>query len=127
MSGMQIDDIECYYPRKKQRLGRNDMLHELNGLINEMNYKSLQCSYVDPLNFTVKTTTNENNKPLIIPIIPTFKNKRINNLRIGLPLTDENDRANFMAPDYDLREYNIENAQVKIINLFFIMYLVKLR
>ena len=36
MSGTQIDDIECYYPRKKQRLGCNDMLHELNGLINEM-------------------------------------------------------------------------------------------
>ena len=63
-------------------------------------------NYVKPVVFMTKEKNrNNDNGALIIPILPKFNNnlkiKKIKKLRIDLPLTDENDRANFMAPDLE--------------------------
>src|ERR1044071_5565575 len=106
MSGMQTDENYYYYyssPEKKQRLGYNNLLYGFlpKTLQDSIHYYSYAA---DP----TKTVITNNEDFKIIQVLPTLKNgiRVKNNLNIGLPLTDENDRANFMAPDHDFEECN---------------------
>lgn len=119
---MKIDEQESYYyPLTNINQHNNYPLSNINqhddflyGLIYSRNNKTLQksnniirhFSYMDYLRKSETTS-----------IIPALKINRSNNndkgnLKIALPLTDENDRANFMEPDQNLEEYNDNNDNI---------------
>jgi hypothetical protein len=103
---MQVDKQESYY----YPLSNNDVSY---GLI-----------YSNPKTKTLHYSNNNNHiqyplKKFETSFIPALKinssnlNKfnNVKNLKIALPLTNENDRANFMEPDQNFEEYNNEPSQ----------------
>ncbi|CAB4494511.1 hypothetical protein RhiirA1_399034 [Rhizophagus irregularis] len=100
-----MQEESYYYPYQ-----HNEFLY---GLIYS-NPKTLQFSnnikpYFSYINYLKKSEST------IIPALKINRNnlnkiKKVKNLKIALPLTDENDRANFMEPDQNLDEYiDIDN------------------
>ncbi|GBC10562.1 hypothetical protein RclHR1_09720004 [Rhizophagus clarus] len=122
---MQIDEQESYYYPLPNTSNTNNYysLYNTNyyypspniyqhddflyGLIYFKNPKTLQNSnnkiiqHFSYMDYLKKSETS---------IIPALKiNNKVKNLKIALPLTNENDRANFMEPDQNFDEYNINN------------------
>ena len=74
---------------------------------------------------------SKKSEPLIIPLTSNIKRNNLNkdvkiDLKLALPLTDENDRANFMDPYQISEEFNDNNidknegfSQVYYIDIFF--------
>lgn len=106
---MQVVEQESYYYPYQQ----NEFLYSLI----YSNPKTLQFSnnikpYFSYIDYLKKSETQ------IIPALKINRNnlnkiKKVKNLKIALPLTDENDRANFMEPDQEYSDIDNESYQVK--------------